>query len=64
MPLKTTPFDPVDYLTTPQALAVYLLAGCDGEPADQADALAIVARARARIAANWRLIPNVPGSLK
>jgi DNA-binding phage protein len=65
MPLKTTPFDAADGLTTPEALAAYLIdAASDPEPAIQADALKVVARARARIATHSHLIPNMPGSLK
>lgn len=47
MPKDTTPFDPADYLDTPEAAAAYLEgAFADGDPAEIADALGVVARAR------------------
>ena len=47
MTIKTVPFDPAEVLDTPEALATYLddaFAGAD--PAEIADALGVVARAR------------------
>ena len=47
MTLETFPFDPADYLTTPESQA-YLLedALAEGDPAHIANALGIIARAR------------------
>jgi DNA-binding phage protein len=47
MALETLPWDPVNYLTTPEALAAYIEAAFeDGDPALIAAALGDVARAR------------------
>jgi probable addiction module antidote protein len=47
MPRETTVFDPADYLDTPEAVAAYLEAAfADGDPAEIADSLGVVARAR------------------
>lgn len=49
--METRPFDPADYLDTEEAVASYLAdARTDGAEA-LADALEVVARARARMAA-------------
>lgn len=48
--LETTPFDPADYLDTEEGIAAYLAdASLDG-PEALADAVEVVARARARMA--------------
>jgi probable addiction module antidote protein len=47
MALKTRDYDPARYLNTDEAIEEYLLATCeDGEPAEIAHALGVVARAR------------------
>lgn len=47
MPLTLTPFDPADYLHTPEEVAAYLdSAFGSGDPAIVADALGVVARSR------------------
>ncbi len=47
MTVQTRPFDPADYLDGPAAIAAYLEgAFADGDPAEIADALGVVARAR------------------
>ena len=47
MTVQTRPFDPADYLDGPEAIAAYLEgAFADGDPAEIADALGVVARAR------------------
>jgi len=47
MTVQTRPFDPADYLDGPEAIAAYLEAAfADGDPAEIADALGVVARAR------------------
>lgn len=51
MALKTTPFDPADYLDNPESIEAYLsealrIAQEDSDPGFLADALGIVARAR------------------
>jgi probable addiction module antidote protein len=47
MPLETFPFDPAEYLDTPEAVAEYLAAAFEsGEHGVIADALGIVAKAR------------------
>lgn len=44
---QTTPFDPAEYLDTPDGIAAYLEgAFADGDPAEIADALGVVARAK------------------
>ena len=46
MPLKTAPWDPAEYLTTPSRIAAYLEAAFDdGDPALIATALGNIARA-------------------
>ncbi len=46
MTIKTRPFDPAEYLATPEAIAEYLAAAFEtGEPAVIADALGVAARA-------------------
>jgi probable addiction module antidote protein len=46
MALKTTPFDPAEYLDTPEAQAAYLEdAFMEGDPAGIRSALGVVARA-------------------
>lgn len=50
--MKTLPFDPADYLDSEEEIAAYLAdARLDGEEA-VADALEVVARARARMGAS------------
>jgi probable addiction module antidote protein len=45
MPIKTTPFDPAEYLNTPEEIAAYLEdAFASGDRAEIADALGVVAR--------------------
>lgn len=45
--LKTVPFDPAEYLTTPRALAIYMSEALEtGDPAYVTHALGVVARAR------------------
>lgn len=45
--LRTTPFDPADYIESNAAAAEYLTAALEtGDPAFVADALGVVARAR------------------
>jgi probable addiction module antidote protein len=47
MTVETRPFDPAAYLDGPEAIAAYLEgAFADGDPAEIADALGVVARAR------------------
>lgn len=47
MPLATRPFDPADYLDSPEAIVAYLEgAFADGDPTEISDALGVVARAR------------------
>ncbi len=47
MPLATRPFDPSEYLDTPEAVTEYLVAAFEsGEHAVIADALGVVAKAR------------------
>ena len=47
MPLKTTKFDPADYLDSEEARAIYLSEALDtDDPAFIADALGVVARAK------------------
>lgn len=47
MVLETAPFDPADYLTTPESQAYLLQDAIDeGNPAYLADVLGIIARAR------------------
>jgi probable addiction module antidote protein len=47
MPLKTAPWDPAEYLTTPSRIAAYLEAAFeDGDPALLAAALGDIARAK------------------
>jgi len=47
MPIKTTKWDPVDYLETPEAIIAYLQAAFeDGDPALISAALGDVARAK------------------
>jgi probable addiction module antidote protein len=47
MPLETRPFDPAEYLDTPEAVSEYLAAAFEsGEHAVIADALGVVAKAR------------------
>lgn len=47
MSLKTTPFDPADYLLTAQHCAYFLTDALESnDPAEIADALGVVARAR------------------
>lgn len=47
MKLKTTPFDAAEYLETAEDIAAYLEAAFDdGDPAEIADALGVVARAK------------------
>jgi probable addiction module antidote protein len=44
---KTRPFDPAEYLETPEAIAAYMTEALDsGDPAFVADALGVIARAR------------------
>jgi probable addiction module antidote protein len=44
---KTNPFDPAEYLDTPEAIAAYLTEALEtGDPAFIADALNVIARAR------------------
>lgn len=44
---KTKPFDPAEYLDTPEALAAYLTDALEtGDPAVVADALGVIAGAR------------------
>jgi probable addiction module antidote protein len=45
--LKTKPFDPAEYLDTPEAIAAYMTDALEtGDPAFVADALGVIARAR------------------
>jgi len=45
--VKTKPFDPAEYLDTPDAVAAYLTDALEtGDPAFVADALGVIARAR------------------
>jgi probable addiction module antidote protein len=45
--LKTKPFDPAEYLDTPEAMATYMTEALEtGDPAFVADALGVIARAR------------------
>ncbi len=45
--LKTVPFDPAEYLTTPRALAIYMSEALEtGDPAYIMHALGVVARAK------------------
>jgi probable addiction module antidote protein len=45
--VKTKPFDPAEYLDTPDAVSAYLTEALEtGDPAFVADALGIIARAR------------------
>jgi probable addiction module antidote protein len=45
--LKTMPFDPAEYLTTPRALAIYMSEALEtGDPAYIMHALGVVARAK------------------
>jgi probable addiction module antidote protein len=45
--IKTTPFDPVRYLTTRREMAVYLSEALEtGDPAFITDALGVIARAK------------------
>jgi probable addiction module antidote protein len=47
MTVQTTPFDPAEYLDTPEAVAEYLAAAFErGEHAVIADALGVAAKAR------------------
>lgn len=47
MAVKTTPFDPAEYLDTQEAMAEYMSAALEsGDPAVIADALGVVARAK------------------
>lgn len=44
---KTKPFDPAEYLDTPEAIAAYMTEALEtGDPSFVADALGIIARAR------------------
>ncbi len=46
MPLETRPFDPAEYLTTPECVEEYLRAAFEtDDPAEIADALGVVSRA-------------------
>ena len=46
MPIETRPFDPSEYLDTPEGIQAYLEdAFASGEPAEITDALGVVARA-------------------
>lgn len=48
MTIETRPFDPAAYLDSPEAMLAYLEgAFADGDAAEIADALGVVARARA-----------------
>jgi probable addiction module antidote protein len=45
--IKTKPFDPAEYLDTPETIAAYLTEALEtGDPAFVADALGVIARAR------------------
>lgn len=47
MAVKTTPFDPAEYLDSQEAMAEYMSAALEsGDPAVIADALGVVARAK------------------
>ncbi|MET3837513.1 putative addiction module antidote protein [Brevundimonas sp. UYEF29] len=47
MPHETRPFDPAEYLDSPEAIAAYLEGALsDGDTAEIADALGVVARAK------------------
>jgi probable addiction module antidote protein len=47
MPLQTRPFDPAEYLSSSEAIDEYVLAAFEtGDPAEIADALGVVARAK------------------
>jgi probable addiction module antidote protein len=44
---KTKPFDPAEYLDTPEAIAAYMTDALEtGDPSFVADALGVIARAR------------------
>jgi len=44
---KTKPFDPAEYLETPEAIAAYMTEALEtGDPSFVADALGVIARAR------------------
>jgi len=44
---KTKPFDPAEYLDTPEAIATYMTEALEtGDPSFVADALGVIARAR------------------
>jgi probable addiction module antidote protein len=46
-PTKTKPFDPAEYLDSPDAIATYMTEALEtGDPAFVADALGVIARAR------------------
>jgi probable addiction module antidote protein len=46
-PTKTTPFDPAEYLDTPEGVAAYMTEALEThDPAFVADALGVIARAR------------------
>jgi DNA-binding phage protein len=54
MPLKTRPFDPARYLSTPEGIAAYLNdALAEGDKAGILDALSVVARA----VETWPAVP-------
>jgi len=45
--VKTKPFDPAEYLDTPESIATYMTEALEtGDPAFVADALGVIARAR------------------
>lgn len=47
MTLRTAPFDPADYLETPEAVAAYMSEALEsGDAAFVADALGVIARAK------------------
>ena len=51
MPIETFPFDPVDYLDSEEGIEEYLLAATEeGDPDGIADAQAVAARAREKLA--------------
>ncbi len=46
-PTKTRPFDPAEYLNSPEDIAAYMTEALEaGDPAFVADALGVIARAR------------------
>ena len=70
MPLETRPFDPAEYLDTPEAVAEYLAAAVEsGEHGVIADALGVVAKARgmsqlARARPAWRARRSIARSAR